>query len=632
MSLGVDLIRERARTLPDEPGVYVFRGEDGEVLYVGKAKGLKRRVGSYARPDRGLERRTAELVLRVAEIDVTLTASETEALLLEQNLIRQHRPPFNVRLRDDKSYPMIVVTEGEAFPRVMFTRRGSRAKGRLFGPYPSARKVRETLDVLNRVFPYRPCEGPTPGRRSGSPCLDLHIGRCLAPCVGRVSEQDYGRMIDDVVRFLEGDTRTIARQLEGEMRAAASEQRYEDAARARNRLAAVRMLDEQQLVDRADAGDGDVLGVALGDDVAVVHIWPQRGGRLAERVEFVFDNTGAAEADDVVEAALDERYGGGAAVPPLVVVPSGLARRDELAALLADRRGSGVELRTPARGEWRRLRELAQRNAELALEGVRLQDERARSRGADALEELRDRLGLESLPRRIECYDVSTLGGDSQYASMAVMLDGVPRTDQYRTFAIRHGRLDDFASIGEAIDRRFTRLAARDDDASFSTAPDLVVIDGGRGQLNAAIAAMRRAEAPYTAVIGLAKREEEVWLPGRAQPVVLDRDAPGLLLLRQIRDEAHRFAVRQSRRDRTNQATRSALEDLPGVGPARRRALLDHFGTVDALMAASPEAIEAVPGLPAKTAHAIHAALHRIGGPAPSGARGSRRSLPGAAR
>ncbi|MFM7551811.1 MAG: excinuclease ABC subunit UvrC [Actinomycetota bacterium] len=307
MSEGVDLIRERARTLPEEPGVYVFRGEDGEVLYVGKAKALRRRVGSYARPDRGLERRTAELVLRVREVDVTVTATETEALLLEQTLVKQHRPPFNVRLRNDKSYPMIVVTQGEAYPRVMFTRRGNRSKGRLFGPYPSARKVRDTLDILGRVFPYRPCEGPTPGRRSGSPCLDLHIGRCLAPCVGRVSEEEYGRLIDDVVRFLEGDTRTIARQLEAEMRTAAGDQRYEDAARARNRLAAVRMLDEQQLVDRADAGDGDVLGVALGDDTAVVHIWPQRGGRLAERVEFVFDNARAADTDDVVEAALDER-------------------------------------------------------------------------------------------------------------------------------------------------------------------------------------------------------------------------------------------------------------------------------------------------------------------------------------
>ena len=301
MTTGVDLIRERARLLPEEPGVYVYRDEAGEVLYIGKAKSLRKRVGSYARPDRGLERKTAELVLRVAEIDVTITGTETEALLLEQTLVKQHRPPFNVRLRDDKSYPMIAVTTGEPFPRVLFTRRGDRRNARLFGPYPSASRVRETLDVLNRVFPYRPCEGPKPGRHSGSPCLDFHIGRCLAPCVGRVSEEDYGEMIADVIRFLEGDTRTIQRQLDEEMAAAATDQRYEDAARARNRLNAVRMLDERQLVDRADSGDADVLGVAVGEDVAVVHIWPQRGGRLAERVEFIFDNTQVATLDEVVQ-------------------------------------------------------------------------------------------------------------------------------------------------------------------------------------------------------------------------------------------------------------------------------------------------------------------------------------------
>lgn len=627
MASGADLIRERSRLLPDEPGVYVYRDEAGEVLYVGKAKSLRKRVGSYARPDRGLERKTAELVLRVAEIDVTLTASETEALMLEQTLVKQHRPPFNVRLRDDKSYPMIAVTTGEPFPRVLFTRRGDRRNARLFGPYPSASKVRETLDVLNRVFPFRPCEGPKPGRHSGSPCLDFHIERCLAPCIGRIDEEAYGRIIADVIRFLEGDTRTIRGQLEAEMSAAAAEQRYEDAARARNRLNAVRMLDEQQLMDRADAGDADVLGLALGDDVAVVHVWPQRGGRLAERVEYVFDNTRSATPDEVVQAAIGERYGLGAAIPPLVLVPAGLDRRDEHQALLSERRGAAVELRTPERGEWRRLRELAQRNAELALEGVRLQDERSRTRGADALEELRDALGLEALPRRIECYDISTLGGEHQYASMVVFQDGVPRNDLYRAFSIRHGALDDFRSMGEAITRRFARLADGDEDPSFGSTPDLVVIDGGKGQLNAATTALRDVGAARVAMIGLAKREEEVFLPGVSAPVVLDGSSPALLLLRQIRDEAHRFALRHNRRGRGSAATQSVLETIPGVGPARRKALLTHFGGVDGVLAATPEELEGVPGLPAATARQIHTALHRIGGPAPGASQGRRRSL-----
>jgi excinuclease ABC subunit C len=516
------------------------------------------------------------------------------------------------------------VTTDEPFPRVLFTRRGDRRNARLFGPYPSASKVRETLDALGRVFPFRPCEGPTPGRRSGSPCLDLHIGRCLAPCVGRVSEEEYARIIDEVVRFLEGDTRSVAVRLEREMREAAEEQRYEDAARARNRLAAVRMLGERQLVDRADAGDADIIGVAREDDLAVVQIWPQRGGRLAERVELVFENAGGTGDGDLVEAAVGERYGRGAAVPPLVIVPPGLGRRDEIAALLRERRGGAVELRTPQRGERRRLLELAQRNAALSLEGARLADARRVGRTADALEGLRDALGLESLPQRIECYDVSTLGGDHQYASMVVAEAGIERTDLYRSFAIRHGRLDDYASIAEAITRRFARLAAEDDDPSFGVAPDLVVIDGGKGQLNAAVLALREADAPRVAVIGLAKREEEVFLPGRAQPVVLDGDDPGLLLLRRLRDEAHRFAIRHHRRRRGAEATRSVLDGLPGVGPARRRALLEHFGSVDAIVAATPSELEAVPGVPAATARRIHESLHRIGGPAPVGA-GSRR-------
>ena len=625
MAIGVELIRERARELPNEPGVYVYRDQDGAVLYVGKAKALRKRVGSYARPDRSLERRTAELVMRVAAIDVTVTLTETEALLLEQTLIKQHMPQFNIRLRDDKSFPMIAVTTGDAYPRVLFTRRGDRRNARLFGPYLSAAKVRETLEVLNRVFQFRPCEGPEPGRRSGSPCLDLHIGRCLAPCVGRISQDDYRLLINDVIRFLDGDTRTITRQLEAEMASAASEQRYEDAARARNRLAAVKILDDRQLVDRATAGDTDVFGIARGATLAVIQIWPQRGGRLAERMELVFENTAGTTLDELVESAIAERYGRGAAVPPLVVVPAGLERPAEIAALLREQRGGPVELRTPLRGERKRLLALACRNADLSLEGARLADERTRTRGTDALEELRDRLGLESLPQRIECYDISTLGGEQQYASMVVFEGGVARSDHYRAFGIRHGKLDDYASIAEAITRRFTRLVEHDEDASFSASPDLVVIDGGKGQLNAAIVAMRGVEAPRVSIIGLAKRDEEVFLPGQAAPVVLDRDSPGLLLLRQIRDEAHRFALRHHRRRRGVEATASVLDTLPGVGPARRRALISHFGSADAVLAASADELAAVPGVPSKTAHAIHQSLHRLAGQSAEAAAGSQR-------
>ena len=624
MALGVELIRERARQLPNEPGVYVYRDQAGDVLYVGKAKALRKRVSSYTRPERSMERRTAELVMRVADVEVTVTGTETEALLLEQTLIKDLKPAFNVRLRDDKSYPMIAVTTGEDFPRVLFTRRGSRRNARLFGPYTNVRMVRETLEVLNRVFAFRPCEGPTPGRRSGSPCLDFHIGRCTAPCVGKISKEEYGKMIDQVIQFLNGDTTTITAALEQDMERASSEQRYEDAARARNRLTAVTMLAERQLVDRAHDGDADIFGIAVGEDLAVVQIWPQRAGRLTERVELIFENAQGATLDDLVESAIAERYHVGAVVPPLVVVPLGLHRLDEIEALLIEHRGANVEVRMPQRGERRRLLELAQRNARLSLEGLRLNDERSRTRGADALEELRDVLGLESLPQRIECYDVSTLGGDHQFASMVVFEAGVARNDLYRSFAIRHGKLDDYASMAEAITRRFARLNDTEEDASFSQSPDLVVIDGGKGQLNAATVAMASVEAPRVSVIGLAKRIEEVFVPGQSAPIMLDNASPGLLLLRQVRDEAHRFALKHHRRRRGAKATLSILETLPGVGPSRRKAILEHFGTIDAVMAATPESLAEVAGLPAKTAQAIHNSLHRVGGPAPNRERGGR--------
>lgn len=618
MSSGVALIRERARSLPDAPGVYVFRDRDGGVLYVGKAKALRRRVASYARPDRGLERKTADLVLRVADVEITETGSETEALLLEQTLVKRHRPPFNVRLRDDKSYPMIAVTVGDRYPRVMFTRRTDRRDARLFGPYPSARKVRETLDTLGRIFPFRPCEGPTPGRRSGTPCLDFHIGRCPAPCIGAIGEEAYRALIDEVIRFLEGDTRTVAGRLEREMREAAEQQRYEDAARARNRLDAVRMFEERQRVDRVDAADADVLAVGRADDLAVVQIWPQRDGRLGERIEITFDNAAEQPLDALLRLAAAERYGAGAAVPPLVLVPEGLEEADRFRDLLVAYRGGPVEIRVPRRGERRRLLALAERNAGLAAEGLRL-GETVRGRdGERALEDLREQLDLERLPERIECFDVSTLGGDAQYASMVVFERGRPRRDQYRTFAIRHGRLDDVASLREAIERRFRRLGSGEEDPSFARMPDLIVIDGGTGQLNAALAALDAVDAPRVAAVGLAKKREEIRVPGRAQPVVLDDAAPGLLLLRRIRDEAHRVAIRRQRHRHAADATASVLDGIAGIGQVRRRALLRHFGSVEAMLEATEAEFEAVPGLPAKVARQIHASLHRIGGPTPA--------------
>jgi excinuclease ABC subunit C len=611
-----DRIEAQLRTLPAQPGVYLFRGREDAVLYVGKAKSLRARVRSYFRGGDarvGMER----LLERVESIEVIVTQSEGEALHLEQNLIKRHRPPFNIRLRDDKSYPYIAVTVEDDFPRVMFTRERHRRGVVYFGPYSSAKKVRETLDVLNRVFPYRPCEGPQPGRRSGVPCLDYHIERCLAPCVGYVTKDEYRRIIDGVIEFLSGETEPIQRELERQMHDAAGRQAFEEAARYRNRLYAIRHLAERQAADRRDLGTVDVIGIASRGDVAAVQVFPLRDGRLVDRHGFTLENVAGQDLATLLEAFCLEYYGNAPSVPPLVVVPASVGEARGLEEFLSARRGSRVEVRGAQRGEKRRLQELAQRNAEIALEGEELAAERRRTRRIEALEELREALNLESLPIRIECFDISNIQDESPVGSMVVFQDAAPKRAHYRKFAVRHtGGQDDFAMMGEVISRRFARLVpatAEGWDEGFGTAPNLVVVDGGRGQLSAALEAMSAYDLPRVAAISLAKREEEVFVPGRAEPIVLDRDSPGLQLLQRIRDEAHRFALGFHRARRDVRAKESILDALPGIGPARKRALITHFGSPERLVAATREELEGVPGVPAKTGRQVYAALHKTG-------------------
>jgi excinuclease ABC subunit C len=553
----------------------------------------------------------------VERIEVIVTQSEGEALHLEQNLIKRHRPPFNVRLRDDKSYPYIAVTVGDDFPRVMFTRERHRRGVVYFGPYSSAKKVRETLDVLNRVFPYRPCEGPQPGRHSGVPCLDYHIERCLAPCVGYVTKEDYGEIVGGVVEFLSGDTEPIQRQLEARMQDAAERQAFEEAARCRNRLFAIRHLAERQAADRRDLGSVDVIGLAARGDIAAVQVFPLRDGRLVDRHGFTLENVAGQDTATLVEAFCLEFYASAPAVPPLVVVPTGVGDTSALAEFLSARRGARVEVRTAQRGEKRRVQALAQQNAELALDSEELATERRRIRRIEALEELREALNLESLPIRIECYDISNIQDESPVGSMVVFEDAAPKKAHYRKFGVRHaGGQDDFAMMGEVLARRFARLApatADGYDAGFAAVPNLVVVDGGKGQLSAALDAMHAYDLPRVAVVALAKRAEEVFVPGRAEPIVLDRGSAGLQLLQRIRDEAHRFALGFHRTRRDARAKESILDALPGVGPARKRALIAHFGSPERLLAATREELEGVPGVPARTGRQIYAALHKTG-------------------
>jgi excinuclease ABC subunit C len=610
-------LEAQLKGLPAKPGVYLFRDAKDTVLYVGKAKSLRARVRSYFRGGDtrlGLDR----LIQRVEQIEVIVTSTEVEAFHLEQNLIKRYRPTFNVRLRDDKSYPYIAVTVGDEYPRVMFTRERHRRGVVYFGPYASAKKVRETLDVLNRVFPYRPCEGPQPGRHSGIPCLDYHIDRCLAPCVGYVTKEDYRAIIDGVIEFLSGETRPVLRELEGKMRDAAERQEFEEAARYRNRLTAVRHLAERQAADKRAIGTVDVIGIAASGRAAAVQVFPLRGGRLVDRHTFYLENEAGEDVPQLLESFCLEYYGGAPSVPPLIVVPPDVGPTDALADYLSDLRGSRVEVRPSRRGEKRRLQELAQQNAELALESDAANRERKRLRRVEALEELRECLNLESLPLRIECFDISNIQGESPVGSMVVFQDAVPKKAHYRKFGIKgvEGQ-DDFAMMAEVISRRFARardVTAERYDESFAAVPNLVVVDGGKGQLSAALAALQAYDLPRVAVIALAKREEEVFVPGRPRPIELSRDSAGLQLLQRIRDEAHRFALGFHRRRRDAKARESILDALPGVGPARKRALIQHFGSPERLLQATPEELEGVPGVPAKVGREIHAALHRAGG------------------
>src|SRR3954454_17332144 len=610
-------IEEQLKGTPAKPGVYLFRGPKDTVLYVGKAKSLRPRVRSYfrggdSRP--GLE----NLTERGERIEVIVTSNKTGTFNLEHNLIRHLRPPFNVRLRDDKSYPYIAVTVDDDYPRVMFTRERHRRGVVYFGPYANSKKVRETIDVLNRVFPYRPCEGPQPGRHSGIPCLDYHIDRCLAPCVGYVTKDDYRAIIDSVIEFLSGNVKAIQRELEQKMQDAAGEERFEDAARYRNRLFAVQHLVERQSVERQSVGNVDVIGFATEEDRAVVQIFPLRGGKMIDRHSFHLENVAGQDLTTVLESFCLEYYGSAPSVPPQIVVPRDSGDLAALAEFLTEKRGARVEVRAAERGEKRRLQELADENARHALATEQAATEQKRARRVEALEELREALNLESLPLRIECFDISHAMGQDPVASMVVFQDALPRKSDYRKFGIKTATADpdDFDAMVEVISRRYARLSdgtGESHDSSFAAALNLVVIDGVKGQLSAALGAMQAYDLPRVAVISLAKRIEEVFVPRQSDPIVLSRHNPGLQLRQQIRDEAHRFALGFHRQRRESRGFASLFDELEGVGPTRRRGLLQHFGSVDEMAAASQEELEGVPGVPAAVARRIYAQLHKTG-------------------
>src|SRR5215216_5335915 len=574
-----DKLAEQRRTLPDQPGVYLFRDERGRVIYVGKAKSIRKRVASHFGS-------RSDLRTFIDSIESLVVHTEAEALLTEQNFIKQYRPRFNIRLRDDKSYPYIAISLDEDFPRVYFTRERHRRERAYFGPYSSAKRVRGTLDLLGKIFLFRSCEGSEPGRRSGSPCLDYYIKRCGAPCVGYVSKEEYREGIDGVIAFLSGRFKQIERDLERRMYFHAGEQDYEQATIERNRLQSVRALLERQRVANEGAGTYDAVAVDVDGTEANAQVFQVRDGVLSDRQSFYLDNQAEQDIAMVAEEFLLQYYASALSIPSLIVVQGALADGSELgilAEILSERRGGAVEIRASERGGKRRILELAERNARLALDQEKLKAERRRQQRVDALEGLQKALQLDALPVRIECFDISHVGGTHTVASMVVFEGGAPKKADYRRFTIRsHDSNDDYGAMAEVLSRRYAQWEKQnerspydaDRDASFAALPNVVVIDGGKGQLAAGLEPLEGFRERGVTVVSLAKRIEEVFVPGVAAPIVLPHDTPELQLLQRVRDEAHRFAITHHRIRRDKAMTESIMDELPGIGPARKRTLL----------------------------------------------------------
>jgi excinuclease ABC subunit C len=634
--------------IPESPGVYRFRDQRGRVIYVGKAKSLRQRLNSYFADFASLHPRTQMMLTTAAGVEWTVVGTEVEALQLEYSWIKEFDPRFNVKYRDDKSYPYLAVTMGEEYPRVMVMRGAKRKGTKYFGPYSHAWAIRDTVDTLLRVFPVRTCSAGVFKRSGqiGRPCLLGYIGKCSAPCVKRISEEEHRALAQDFCDFMAGQTSRFASRLEAEMKQAAREEEFERAARLRDDLRALERAIEKQAVVLGDGTDCDVIALAEDQLEAAVQVFYVRGGRVRGQRGWVLDKIEEVTPAGLVEQFLGQVYADtpadaeaiNAGIPREVLVPELPPDPATMTEWLAERRGGPVILRVPRRGDKRALLETVARNAgqTLALHTTRrASDLTPRSK---ALSELQEALGLDDAPLRIECYDVSNLQGTHVVASMVVFEDGLARKSEYRRFAIKGtDGTDDISAIFEVITRRFRRYLAErektgeldtlgdpdpeeDQDLiaertevtaarKFAYPPNLVVVDGGPLQADAAARALAELSIDDVAVCGLAKRLEEVWQPGEEYPVILPRSSEGLYLLQRVRDEAHRFAIAYHRAKRSKAATTSALDDVPGLGPARRRTLLKHFGSVRKLSAASVEEIAAVPGIGPRLAATISAAL-----------------------
>jgi excinuclease ABC subunit C len=603
-------------TLPNKPGCYIMKNSNGEIIYVGKAINLRNRVRSYFHNTAELDAKTRQLVRRIDHIEWILVGSELEALILEMTLIKKHRPRYNIRLKDDKRYPYIKVHWADPFPKVTVTRQMVEDGSRYYGPYTSVWAVHQTLDLLRRIFPYLSCDRVITGK-DPRPCLFYDIKLCSGPCIGAILEAGYRQMIEDLCQFLEGRTETIVSRLHTEMESAAEDLHFERAATLRDQIQAIDRVVEHQKVISSEKMDSDVVAVARSDGEACVQVFFIRSGKLIGREYFILEGTEDEADGEVISQFIKQFYSEAASIPPQVLLPNEVEEVQIIQQWLRTRRsGKMVEITVPHQGVSRELVEMAAENATETLNALRAQWQADKNHQTDALAELQQALNLPTPPNRIECYDISNIQGTAAVGSMVVFEQGVPNKKLYRHFNIQSvSGPDDFASMEEVLTRRFRRWQAAQEekntpgakiDLSFSMLPDLLIVDGGKGQLGRAVDVLERFNLlEKVPVTGLAKQQEELFTPHRSDSILLPRHSQGLYLVQRIRDEAHRFAITAHRKQRSKIGLSSRLQEVPGIGPARRKALLIHFGSIEKIRDANLEELTAIPGITQSLAQAL---------------------------
>jgi excinuclease ABC subunit C len=598
-------ITEQIRGLPNSPGVYLMKDAEGNILYVGKAANLRHRVSSYFGAGQKPTPKLQRMVSKVNDLDYFVTASEQEALVLELNLIKRHHPRYNVRLKDDKTFPYLKIDANEDWPRVHITRRLEEDKGRYFGPFASAKSVRQTLKLIKGIFPFRSCSKPITGT-DPRPCLEYHIGRCLAPCIGAVSREEYAEVIKQVILFLEGKQERVVQELESKMTKAAEALDFERAAMFRDQIQAVERVIEGQRIATSVKGEQDVIAFAGDKDQAYVQVFFIRSGKLIGRESFLLQGTRYEEPSQIMTSFIKQFYASSPHIPPLLLLQHPVEEMAMLQSWLQGKRGGKVTIQVPRRGNKKQLVNIVAQNAQQGLEQLKIKQLASPAALSAALEEIKQELQLPRLPSRLEGYDISDIQGTAAVGSMVVFDRGKPKPAHYRRFRIKTvSAANDYAMLREVLRRRFKRASGASASDTWAILPDLVLIDGGKGQLNAARAAIQEMGAGFVPIASLAKENEEIFIPQKTKPIILPRSSPGLQLLQRLRDEAHRFALGYHQRIRKREAFASALDTIPGIGPKRKRALLRQFGSVKAIQKTSIEDLAAARGITESLARKI---------------------------